>query len=209
MRTITSILILFVCTFGINAQKVDYFDTSNDILRVGQKLSSNYMGLMGNIWLSHYIELYTDGESKEYVLKINIETGVVEPHLFPANAKMLLKISNKDILELTSAIHTHSGYGAPVHPLMGSAVQESCHSTACFPLTEEQLEKISKKGMVKTRLEILTYDEKDGAKIIHHDYSMKVDKVKSFVKQSDKNIEVLLGRIDPGQLKRDDIKDGF
>lgn len=207
MKKILLIIAIFIGVLDTYAQKVDYIENENDVLLLGEKVDGLQIQF-GTIMGAHYIEVYTDGNTKEYFLKIDLQTPeTMVPQLFLANSKMLFKVSKKDIIELTSVYHSHLGYGTTTG--ITAYNLPSFHSVAYFPITEEQITKISKKSIIKARLEVLAYNEKEGVKIKYHDYKLKVHKMGSFIKAVDENIELGLNRSNYKKFDRSNVSEGF
>ena len=207
MKRILLIIVIFIGALNTYAQKVDYVEYKNDVLLLGDKVAGLQIQ-MGTIMGAHYIEAYTDGDTKEYFLKIDLQSPeTIVPDLFLVNSKMLLKVSKEEVIELTSVFHSHLGYGTttgiPAYTL------PSFHSVAYFPITEEQINKICKKSLIKVRLEVLAYNNKEGVKIKHHDYKLGVTNMARFMKSIDENIELGLNRSNYKKLDRSNVSEGF
>lgn len=204
------LLTIAICCSMLNAtaQDVDYYTHENGVLKLGNKVSSsNSLGSLGTaIYAIHYIELYTDGETSEYILRVDLESGLGFPYLFPADARMLMKV-NKETLELVPIFHCHHEYSDSSHPLlMGMPVFKS---QAFYRLPKEQLESICQQGSTKIRIEILAYNNKDGIHMTHRDMQLNTKNIKKFVDESSKNTEAAFNRINYKQPERKDISKKF
>ena len=175
MKTIKILLILlFVAVdYSFAGKKKESYQIDNGVTRVWSKVGFTYFNGSGfmkinanNNVLSYQLEMFTDGKEKQYSIQL-ILTSLIKrskAFFFPTNAKLLIKLQDDSIIELSS-IYTQN-------------VKDPSQENACsahFPITEDQLNKMFN-GVKKIRVEIIKLnDEEDDVEKDYRDVDFKKD----------------------------------
>ena len=175
MKTIKILLILlFVAVdYSFAGKKKESYQIDNGVTRVWSKVGFtlfNGSGFMtinaNNNVLSYQLEMFTDGKEKQYSIQL-ILTSLVKrskAFFFPTNAKLLIKLQDDSIIELSS-IYTQN--------VKDPSQEKAC--SAHFPITEDQLNKMFN-GVKKIRVEIIKLnDEEDDVEKDYRDVDFKKD----------------------------------
>ena len=175
MKTIKiSILLLFVVVnYSYAGKKKESYQIENGITRVWSKAGSTFFNGSGfmrvnsnNNVLTYQLEMFTDGKEKHYSIQLLLTAMIKrsKAFFFPTNAKLLIKLKDDSILELSS-IYTHN--------VMEPSKERVC--SAHFPISEEQLNKMFN-GIKKIRVEIIKLnDEEDDVEKDYRDIDYKKD----------------------------------
>ena len=175
MKTIKILLILlFVAVdYSFAGKKKESYQIDNGVTRVWSKVgitNFNGSGFMkinaNNNVLSYQLEMFTDGKEKQYSIQL-ILTSLIKrskAFFFPTNAKLLIKLQDDSIIELSS-IYTQN--------VKDPSQEKAC--SAHFPITEDQLNKMFN-GVKKIRVEIIKLnDEEDDVEKDYRDVDFKKD----------------------------------
>ena len=175
MKTIKILLILlFVAVdYSFAGKKKESYQIDNGVTRVWSKVGITYFNGSGfmkinanNNVLSYQLEMFTDGKEKQYSIQL-ILTSLVKrskAFFFPTNAKLLIKLQDDSIIELSS-IYTQN--------VKDPSQEKAC--SAHFPITEDQLNKMFN-GVKKIRVEIIHLnDEEDDVEKDYRDVDFKKD----------------------------------
>lgn len=175
MKTIKILLILlFVAVdYSFAGKKKESYQIDNGVTRVWSKVGFtlfNGSGFMkinaNNNVLSYQLEMFTDGKEKQYSIQL-ILTSLVKrskAFFFPTNAKLLIKLQDDSIIELSS-IYTQN--------VKDPSQEKAC--SAHFPITEDQLNRMFN-GVKKIRVEIIKLnDEEDDVEKDYRDVDFKKD----------------------------------
>ena len=175
MKTIKILLILlFVAVdYSFAGKKKESYQIDNGVTRVWSKVGFtlfNGSGFMkinaNNNVLSYQLEMFTDGKEKQYSIQL-ILTSLIKrskAFFFPTNAKLLIKLQDDSIIELSS-IYTQN--------VKDPSQEKAC--SAHFPITEDQLNKMFN-GVKKIRVEIIKLnDEEDDVEKDYRDVDFKKD----------------------------------
>ena len=175
MKTIKILLILlFVAVdYSFAGKKKESYQIDNGVTRVWSKVGFTYFNGSGfmkinanNNVLSYQLEMFTDGKEKQYSIQL-ILTSLVKrskAFFFPTNAKLLIKLQDDSIIELSS-IYTQN--------VKDPSQEKAC--SAHFPITEDQLNKMFN-GVKKIRVEIIKLnDEEDDVEKDYRDVDFKKD----------------------------------
>ena len=213
-KLILLLVMIVTSTSNIYAKDIEYTNTNNGIIQIGSKVFWTYFngsGFLKPNGNSHQLycnlELYSNGNLKQYALNLSLETDRwknIYAYAFPCESKILLKLKDESILELTSIYH--SDITIPTETTYWSV-----SSRARFPITEEQLKKCFK-GIKKIRVEVITLDEESNIIVKKHvDKDFKKDKLgknldKWFI-EINKELEAILAKIQSN--KNTNINDNF
>ena len=176
MKAINTLLILLLAVVSLkaNAGDIDYIKSANGIILIGSK--SN-MGSMSNINASYIagytsvrdtppiysLELYSDGEKIQYAIRVYLWSSPKKSHIFPSHSKMLLKLADNSVIELTSVLNDFN--------------IEKSFTSAYFPISESDLQRTFS-GITKTRMEIISINKDDNSIFTdYQDYEYKKDKM--------------------------------
>ena len=175
MKTIKILLILlFVAVdYSFAGKKKESYQIDNGVTRVLSKFGLTYFNGSGfmkinanNNVLSYQLEMFTDGKEKQYSIQL-ILTSLIKrskAFFFPTNAKLLIKLQDDSIIELSS-IYTQN--------VKDPSQEKAC--SAHFPITEDQLNKMFN-GVKKIRVEIIHLnDEEDDVEKDYRDVDFKKD----------------------------------
>ena len=175
MKTIKILLILlFVAVdYSFAGKKKESYQIDNGVTRVWSKVGFTYFNGSGfmkinanNNVLSYQLEMFTDGKEKQYSIQL-ILTSLIKrskAFFFPTNAKLLIKLQDDSIIELSS-IYTQN--------VKDPSQEKAC--SAHFPITEDQLNKMFN-GVKKIRVEIIHLnDEEDDVQKDYRDVDFKKD----------------------------------
>lgn len=175
MKTIKILLILlFVAVdYSFAGKKKESYQIDNGVTRVWSKVGITYFNGSGfmkinanNNVLSYQLEMFTDGKEKQYSIQL-ILTSLIKrskAFFFPTNAKLLIKLQDDSIIELSS-IYTQN--------VKDPSQEKAC--SAHFPITEDQLNKMFN-GVKKIRVEIIKLnDEEDDVEKDYRDVDFKKD----------------------------------
>ena len=175
MKTIKILLILlFVAVdYSFAGKKKESYQIDNGVTRVWSKVGFtlfNGSGFMkinaNNNVLSYQLEMFTDGKEKQYSIQL-ILTSLIKrskAFFFPTNAKLLIKLQDDSIIELSS-IYTQN--------VKDPSQEKAC--SAHFPITEDQLNRMFN-GVKKIRVEIIKLnDEEDDVEKDYRDVDFKKD----------------------------------
>ena len=175
MKTIKILLILlFVAVdYSFAGKKKESYQIDNGVTRVWSKVGITYFNGSGfmkinanNNVLSYQLEMFTDGKEKQYSIQLILTTLIKrsKAFFFPTNAKLLIKLQDDSIIELSS-IYTQN-------------VKDPSQENVCsahFPITEDQLNKMFN-GVKKIRVEIIKLnDEEDDVEKDYRDVDFKKD----------------------------------
>lgn len=142
MKRILSIAIFAIVALAGYAQKLENSGTSNGVLKIS---TTEYtLKLAHDFNLS--LEKYNDGVNTQYFIKGESEKN--ESHSFPENAKMLFKLSDGSVMELT-AFFSYINY---------IESKNDYYPTAYYPISEGQLQQLFG-GISKIRVEMLSVDK--------------------------------------------------
>ena len=160
MKTIKILLILwFVAVdYSFAGKKKESYQIDNGVTRVWSKVGFTYFNGSGfmkinanNNVLSYQLEMFTDGKEKQYSIQL-ILTSLIKrskAFFFPTNAKLLIKLQDDSIIELSS-IYTQN--------VKDPSQEKAC--SAHFPITEDQLNKMFN-GVKKIRVEIIKLNDEE------------------------------------------------
>lgn len=175
MKTIKILLILlFVAVdYSFAGKKKESYQIDNGVTRVWSKVGFTFFNGSGfmkinanNNVLSYQLEMFTDGKEKQYSIQL-ILTSLIKrskAFFFPTNAKLLIKLQDDSIIELSS-IYTQN--------VKDPSQEKAC--SAHFPITEDQLNKMFN-GVKKIRVEIIHLnDEEDDVEKDYRDVDFKKD----------------------------------
>lgn len=140
---------------GLRLDKlIAYKKTQNGIVVCGSSSFLFQSGFGGVTQVFFNLELYTDGKSKQYAIKMKLNPLANNEYdlLFPASSLLLLKLSDDSILELKSAFRRVGD-----DKIFGSASAKM--NEAIFPIEEEQLKSLFT-GVKKLRVNIMFADPK-------------------------------------------------
>lgn len=155
------LFVIIIFPLRIWASEIDYVKRSNNITQIASKtnrgsfknLTSAYQtayitstliaSSKNNLPLTYSLNLFTDNIIEEYAIKIYFWTSIKRPQMLQTQSRILLKLSNDSILELTST--------------MSNIDYEHSFSYCYFPVNKDQLFHIFD-GIKKVRLEILSYN---------------------------------------------------
>lgn len=195
MKKALLILAIFAGALRASAQDVDYVELKNDVFKIGKKISGLGGYNDGTTLMYHHdhIELYSDGNSKEYVLKILVETAIGAPHIFSNETRLFINIGRGKVLELHPIVHSETPYGEGLDWKTQGAYQ-TCKSEAFFPLTEEQLMSICKAGNTKAILPLLTVSNEGSPTVFEWKITIKGKDIKKFVKKTTKDLDNYLSQ---------------
>ena len=175
MKTIKILLILlFVAVdYSFAGKKKESYQIDNGVTRVLSKFGLTYFNGSGfmkinanNNVLSYQLEMFTDGKEKQYSIQLILTTLIKrsKAFFFPTNAKLLIKLQDDSIIELSS-IYTQN--------VKDPSQEKAC--SAHFPITEDQLNKMFN-GVKKIRVEIIHLnDEEDDVEKDYRDVDFKKD----------------------------------
>ena len=175
MKTIKILLVLlFVAVnYSFAGKEKELYQIDNGITRVWSKAgftNFNGSGFMkvnaNNNVLSYQLEMFTDGKEKQYSIQLVLMTLIKrsKAFFFPTNAKLLIKLQDDSIIELSS-IYTQN--------VNDPSKEKAC--SAHFPITEDQLNKLFN-GVKKIRLEIIKLtDKEDDVEKDYRDVDFKKD----------------------------------
>lgn len=141
------------------AQKIEGSQIENGVVRISTK--SEEFGFKENT--SYHLEVFSDGEQKDYMLMVSTEKN--EAHSFPDNAKLLLKLMDNSVLSLQA-----------VFSMAGELEEEKVEAFAFYHITEEQLNSLSG-GISKVRVEMLSVDKNDNPYVENQEKDFKKDKI--------------------------------
>ena len=189
MKKILLVFAIFVGILNTSAQDVDYVELKNDVFKLGKKISGLAGYNDGKTLMYHHdhIELYSDGDSKEYVLKIIVETAIGAPHIFSNETRLFVNTGRRTMLELSPIFHSETSYGEALD--WKTRGLQTCKSEAFFPLSEEQLMSICKAGNTKATLPLLTVSNYGEPIAFKWEITIKGKNIKKFVKKTTKDLD--------------------
>lgn len=192
MKKIFLIIAIFIGALNAYTQNTDYVELKNDVLKIGKKISGNGLYNKRGTKLIHhaYIELYSDGNSKEYMLKVAVETVTGEPHIFANNTKLFIYPSNGSTLSLESVIRSHYPYAEGID--MKSAGAKTCKSEAYFSIPEEDLILLWYKKKLQANLALMTVAESGELDLFYWPIKLDGNAIKEFIIYLDENLEQIL-----------------
>ncbi len=156
--------------------------------------------------ISYRLELYTDGTQKQYALYLKafpvLNRGMA--YFFPTHSKVLIKLMNDEVLELTSIYNKN---------VEDPANERICE--AVYPISESDLQKIFT-GIKKIRGEVLVRNAtKDGAIKDFWEENYKKDKLgrkfKKFYDEINSSIQSVRIPLNNTKIQQSgkNIRDGF
>lgn len=217
-KLILLLVMIVTSTSNIYAKDIEYTNTNNGIIQIGSKPKATlfngggFMRPNGNSHdLEYNLELYSEGNTKHYAIRFTLNTLIYKlkyAYDFPCESKILLKLKDDSIIELTSIYRTSlKDYITQFNPKM----QFTVFCRAQFPITEEQLKRCFK-GIKKIRVEVLTLDEETNLIAKEHvDKDFKKDKIgkelEKWYDEINKELEAILAKIQSN--KNTNINDNF
>lgn len=218
MKAIKILMLLSILgTLNSFAGNIDYTKTANGVMLIAsesnmgdlKKISSEYFrGYMSTYTankneLVYNLELYSDGQTKQYALKIYLWSSKKKYQILPLQSKALIKLSDDSVLELNSIIN--------------DVDYEHGFSYTYYPINEKDLKKTFE-GIKKVRIETLTSNDNSSTFIEYQDTEFNKDKMgKNLNKWYDAINEEYLKKANSLTLqsnsskenKISDIKEGF
>lgn len=218
MKAIKILMLLSILgTLNSFAGNIDYTKTANGVMLIAsesnmgdlKKISSEYFrGYMSTYTankneLVYNLELYSDGQTKQYALKIYLWSSKKKYQILPLQSKALIKLSDDSVLELNSIIN--------------DVDYEHGFSYTYYPINEKDLKKTFE-GIKKVRIETLTSNDNSSTFIEYQDIEFNKDKMgKNLNKWYDAINEEYLKKANSLTLqsnsskenKISDIKEGF
>lgn len=131
---IIQLIILFLLIGFLRVYAVEYVKKENGIILIGSKTAP----FQQNIPFDLSIELYSDGNNKQHVIKFSIPVKTF--YSFKSNSVVSFALKNGGILKLKSIYHFYSN---------------EC-SNACFPVSEKEIELIIN-GITCVKFDLLQY----------------------------------------------------
>lgn len=176
MKAINTLLILLLAMVSLkaNAGDIDYIKSANGIILIGSKSNMGSVNSINASYIAGYtsvrdtppiysLELYSDGEKTQYAIRVYLWSTSKKSHIFPSHSKMLLKLTDNSIIELTSVFNDFD-------------IEKSFTSTY-FPISESELQRTFS-GITKTRMEVLSINKDDNSIFTdYQDYKYKKDKM--------------------------------
>lgn len=175
MKTINTLLmLLIIISFNANAGDIDYVKNANGVILIGSKSNMGSINSFNAGYIAGYtsvrstppiysLELYTDGQTMQYAIRIYMWSTPKKPRIFPSHSKLLLKLVDNSVIELTSVFNDFD--------------IEKSFTSAYFPISESELQKIFA-GIKKTRIEVLSISKDDNSIFTdYQDYEYKKDKM--------------------------------
>lgn len=175
---------MFIGSINVNADDIDFTIVNNGIMLISCKDNKHPLGFPSEnktisykkayytaSMLSYRLQLYTDGTRKQYAIKLGLLTGSAEKYAYiiPSKAKLLLKMDDDSVVELTSIQSEQDG--------------QQRYYYGYFPISEELLEKAND-GIKKMRFEILTLDvETNSISNTYREINYKKDKMGKQLKE--------------------------
>ena len=166
-------MLFVVVNYSYAGKKKESYQIENGITRVWSNFGAtcfNGSGFMkinsSNNVLKYQLEMFTDGNEKQYSILLNLTAFFKKSKafFFPTNAKFLIKLQDDSIIELSS-IYTQN--------IKDFSQEKEC--SAHFPITEDQLKKMFN-GVKKIRVEIIKLnDEEDDVEKNYRDVDYKKD----------------------------------
>lgn len=175
MKTINTLLmLLIIISFNANAGDIDYVKNANGVILIGSKSNMGSINSFNAGYIAGYtsvrstppiysLELYTDGQTMQYAIRIYMWSTPKKPRIFPSHSKLLLKLVDNSVIELTSVFNDFD--------------VEKSFTSAYFPISESELQRLFT-GIKKTRIEVLTISKDDNSIFTdYQDYEYKKDKM--------------------------------
>lgn len=175
MKTINTLLmLLIIISFNANAGDIDYVKNANGVILIGSKSNMGSINSFNAGYIAGYtsvrstppiysLELYTDGQTMQYAIRIYMWSTPKKPRIFPSHSKLLLKLVDNSVIELTSVFNDFD--------------IEKSFTSAYFPISESELQKIFA-GIKKIRIEVLSISKDDNSIFTdYQDYEYKKDKM--------------------------------
>lgn len=128
------LIILFLLVGFLRVYAVEYVKKENGIILIGSKTAP----FQQNISFDLSMELYSDGNNKQHVIKISIP--LEKFYSFGSNSAIVFTLKSGEILKLKSLYHFYA----------------SENSNACFPVSEEEIEMIIN-GITSLKFDLLEY----------------------------------------------------
>ena len=140
------VFITIVLITSVSA-KADYTKVINGIMLIGSDSRSfNYKTPYNDSGtISYNLELYTDGNDKQYSLVFEFGKDKTCP-MIPTFGTILLKTGREEVIEL-HALYVYDQYDT----------KET--GKGYFPISDEQLEKIINDGIIKIRVQMIAGDD--------------------------------------------------
>lgn len=176
MQAINTLLILLLAVVSLkaNAGDIDYIKSANGIILIGSKSNMGSVNSINASYIAGYtsvrdtppiysLELYSDGEKTQYAIRVYLWSTSKKSHIFPSHSKMLLKLADNSVIELTSVLNDFD--------------IEKSFTSAYFPISESELQRTFS-GIIKTRMEVLSINKDDNSIFTDfQDYEYKKDKM--------------------------------
>lgn len=175
MKTINTLLmLLIIISFNANAGDIDYVKNANGVILIGSKSNMGSINSFNAGYIAGYtsvrstppiysLELYADGQTMQYAIRIYMWSTPKKPRIFPSHSKLLLKLVDNSVIELTSVFNDFD--------------VEKSFTSAYFPISESELQRLFT-GIKKTRIEVLTISKDDNSIFTdYQDYEYKKDKM--------------------------------
>lgn len=169
------ILLLTMASLKANADDIDYIKNANGIILIGSKSNMGSVNSINAAYIAGYtssakitpliysLELYSDGEKTQYAIRVYLWSTTKKFRIFPSHSKMLLKLIDNSVIELTSVFNDFD--------------IEKSFTSAYFPISKSDLQKAFS-GIIKTRIEILSTNKDDNSIFTdYQDYEYKKDKM--------------------------------
>ncbi len=194
MKKILLILAIFAGIFNTYAQKMDYFELKDGILQMGKKISGTGLYFTGDTQLLHhdYIEIYTDKTSKEYIIRILVETMVGEPRIFYNKSKLFVKLSKDNTLQIEPIWRNHTPYAEGLD--WKSSGTNTCKSEAYYLVSEEDMNLICGKKKVNVTLPLLTVSTTGEQEVFYWSIKMDGKAIKKIVNIKEKKVDKYFAR---------------
>lgn len=167
-------MLLIIISFNANAGDIDYVKNANGVILIGSKSNMGSINSFNAGYIAGYtsvrstppiysLELYTDGQTMQYAIRIYMWSTPKKPRIFPSHSKLLLKLVDNSVIELTSVFNDFD--------------VEKSFTSAYFPISESELQRLFT-GIKKTRIEVLTISKDDNSIFTdYQDYEYKKDKM--------------------------------
>lgn len=167
-------MLLIIISFNANAGDIDYVKNANGVILIGSKSNMGSINSFNAGYIAGYtsvrstppiysLELYTDGQTMQYAIRIYMWSTPKKPRIFPSHSKLLLKLVDNSVIELTSVFNDFD--------------VEKSFTSAYFPISESELQRLFT-GIKKTRIEVLTISKDDNSIFTdYQDYENKKDKM--------------------------------
>lgn len=176
MKAINILLILLLAMVSLkaNAGDIDYIKNANGIILIGSKSNMGSINSINASYIAGYtsardtppiysLEFYSDGEKTQYAIRVFLWSTPKKSHIFPSHSKMLLRLADNSVIELTSVFNDFD--------------IEKSFTSAYFPISESELQRTFA-GITKTRIEVLSINKDDSSIFTdYQDYEYKKDKM--------------------------------